>query len=229
MILALTKKIKLYVFLSALFVSALLIGDIIGGKLLEVQLFGSSYVMSVGMLSFPVTFLLTDVINEFYGKAAARYITWVAFAVALFAFITIFIAAQLPFAPFTNDASWTGINKGSFDNVFTGATRILASSLTAFLLSQFIDITVFHLIKKYTHEKLFFLRSTGSTLVSQLVDTIAVSFLVWWGVLPLEKILSLVLAAYVIKFLVAVGLTPVLYALHIFIEKAILNEEAPKS
>jgi queuosine precursor transporter len=221
----LTPKIKLYVFLCAVFVGALLIGDITGGKLFEVTLFGSPFVISVGMLSFPITFLLTDVINEFYGKQAARFITLVAFFVALFAFITIFIASLLPFAPFTYEPTWTGINETSFNNVFTGSQRILAASLAAFILSQFIDIAVFHTIKKYTHERLFFLRSTGSTLVSQLVDTLAIQFLVWWGVLPLAKIFSLVLTAYVIKFLVAVGLTPVLYALHALIEKTILTNE----
>jgi queuosine precursor transporter len=221
----LTPQIKLYVFLCAVFVSALLVGDIIGGKLVEVELFNYPFVISVGMLAFPVTFVLTDVINEFYGKQAARFITFVAFFVALVAFLTIFVAALLPFAPFTYNSDWTGITKTSFDNVFTGSQRILASSLVAFMFSQFIDIAVFHAIKKYTKDRFLFLRATGSTLASQLVDTFVIQFLVWWGVLPLSKIFSLVVTGYTIKFLVAVGLTPVLYALHTLIEKTILKNE----
>ena len=134
-------------------------------------------------------------------------------------------ASRLPFAPFTYNPDWTGINEASFNNVFTGSQRILASSLVAFLFSQFIDITVFHAIKRYTNDRLLFLRATGSTLVSQLVDTFAIQFLVWWGVLPLPQILSLVLTAYVIKFLVAVGLTPVLYALHALIERTVVAKD----
>jgi uncharacterized integral membrane protein (TIGR00697 family) len=224
----LTPKLKLFMFLCGIFVATLLIGNLTGGKLFEVTLFGYPFVISAGMLSFPVTFLLTDVINEFYGKQAARFLTWVGFWVAISAFVIIAIAAEIPIAPFTNNPDWKGITDASFNNVFTGSQRILAASMVAYLIAQFIDIAVFHAIKKFTNEKMLFLRATGSTLASQLVDTILIQFLVWFGILPFEKIVSLVLTAYVIKFLVAVAMTPALYAAHAFIEEYFLDDSDTK-
>jgi hypothetical protein len=215
----LDRRIQLFVVLAGVFVTSLVVGDIIGVKLFEVKLGPVVAVMSIGMLPFPVTFLLTDILNEFYGKKAARFITWVGFGMAIFAFTVIGIAVQVPWAPLTRAPDFTGAVEGSFNNVFAGSQRILLASMFAYLVGQFCDIALFNLLKRVTQNKLLWLRATGSTLVSQLIDTVVVQFVAWSGVLPTSTILSIIYTSYVVKLLVAVGLTPFIYLGHAFVER----------
>lgn len=210
---------KLFLTLSALFVSALLVGDLIGGKLFEANVLGFTVRYSVGIIPFPITFLLTDLLNEFYGKRAARVVTWVGFGMALFTFGIITLAVALPWDPVTQAPDWTGITQPAFDNVFAGGQRILAASMVAYLAAQFVDIAVFAKVKAVTGGRLLWLRATGSTLVSQLIDTALIQTLAWVGLLPMEKVLSLIVASYVTKLVVAVGLTPAIYAGHAVVER----------
>ncbi|MEW5738649.1 MAG: queuosine precursor transporter [Myxococcota bacterium] len=211
---ALDTRGKLFLSLAALFVSALLVGDLIGGKLFEADFFGFTVRYSVGIIPFPITFLLTDLLNEFYGKRAARVVTWVGFAMALFTFAVVSVAVALPWDPVTQEPGWAGITQPAFDNVFAGGQRILAASMVAYLAAQFVDIAVFAKVKSVTGGRLLWLRATGSTLVSQLIDTALIQTLAWAGTLPMEKVGSLIVASYLTKLVVAVGLTPVIYAGH---------------
>ncbi|MFP2927517.1 queuosine precursor transporter [Pyxidicoccus sp. 3LG] len=215
----LDRRIQLFVVLAGVFVTSLVVGDIIGVKLFEVKLGPIVAVMSIGMLPFPVTFLLTDILNEFYGKTAARFVTWVGFFMAIFAFTVIGIAVQVPWAPLTRAADWTGAAEGSFNNIFAGSQRILVASMIAYLVGQFCDIAIFNLLKRVTNNKLLWLRATGSTLVSQLIDTVVVQYVAWTGVLPNSTIVSIIYTSYVVKLLVAVGLTPFIYLGHAFVER----------
>jgi uncharacterized integral membrane protein (TIGR00697 family) len=215
----LDRRIQLFVVLAGVFVTSLVVGDIIGVKLFEVKLGPVVAVMSVGMLPFPVTFLLTDILNEFYGKKAARFITWVGFFMAIFAFVVIAIAVQVPWAPLTRGKGWEGAVEGSFNNIFAGSQRILAASMVAYLVGQFCDIAIFNLLKRVTHNKLLWLRATGSTLVSQLIDTVVVQFVAWSGLLPVGTIFEIIYTSYAVKLLVAVGLTPFIYLGHAFVER----------
>lgn len=208
----------LLVVLAGIFVVSLVVGDIIGGKLVEVSLFERVFTVSVGMIPFPITFLLTDLLNEFYGKRAARFVTWVGFGMAVLAFGVISISVQLPFAPFTEAADYTGVRKAAFDNVFAGSQRILVASMVAYLVAQFVDIGVFHALKRMSHNRLLWLRATGSTVVSQLIDTAVIQTVAWWGVLPLAQIFNIAGSSYLIKLMVAIGLTPVIYAGHRLLE-----------
>ncbi|MEW6430164.1 MAG: queuosine precursor transporter [Myxococcota bacterium] len=210
---------KLFLTLAALFVSALLVGDLIGGKLFEASLFGFTVRYSVGIIPFPITFLLTDLLNEFYGKRAARVVTWVGFAMALFTFGVITLVVALPWDPVTQAPGWAGVTQPAFDNVFAGGQRILAASMVAYLAAQFVDIAVFAKVKTMTGGRLLWLRATGSTLVSQLIDTALIQTLAWVGVLPMEKVMGLIVASYLTKLVVAVGLTPILYAGHAVVER----------
>ena len=214
-------RIKLFMFLIGVFVTALVIGDIIGGKLVEVHLGSQATIVSVGMIPFPITFLLTDILNEFYGKSAARYVTLVGFAMSLFCYAVIFAAVALPWAPLTREAGYGGMVETSFNNVFLGSQRILVASMIAFLLGQFLDIGVFNLLKRVTSNRYLWLRATGSTVVSQLVDTIVIQCIAWWGILSPGKVASLALSSYVIKLLVAIGLTPLIYAGHTLVHRAL--------
>jgi queuosine precursor transporter len=210
---------RLFVVLSALFVTCLIVGDLIGGKLLELPVWGYPFVISVGMIPFPVTFLLTDLLNEFYGKKAARFVTWVGFGMASITFALIYIAQLLPWASFTGDATWAGMNEAAFNNVFAGSRRILFASMVAYLLGQFVDIALFATLKRLTRNRMLWLRATGSTVVSQFVDTVAIQALAWYGLLPVEKIAVIALTSYAVKVVVAIGLTPAIYGGHAVVER----------
>lgn len=213
------RRNSLYVALAATFVTMLIVGDLIGGKLQELNLFGYSFLITVGMIPFPVTFLLTDLVNEFYGKKAARYLTFLGFFLALTTFAIISVAVALPWPELTRGADWTGVTDGTYNRVFDGSKRFLLASVTAYLISQLVDIAIFHLLKKRTGGKMLWLRATGSTAVSQLVDTICIQTIAWWGVLGADRILSLILTSYLVKLMIAVGLTPLIYAGHALLER----------
>ncbi|WP_342376920.1 queuosine precursor transporter [Myxococcus stipitatus] len=215
----LDRRMQFFVVLATVFVTSLVVGDLIGVKLFEVNLGFVISVMSMGMLPFPVTFLLTDLLNEFYGKKAARFVTWVGFFMAIFAYTVIAIAVQIPFAPLTRSPDFTGTVESAFVNVFSGSQRILVASMVAYLVAQFCDITIFNLLKRITKNKQLWLRATGSTLVSQLIDTVVVQFVAWTGVLPTDVIFKIILTSYVVKMLVAIGLTPFVYLGHALVER----------
>jgi uncharacterized integral membrane protein (TIGR00697 family) len=217
----LDKRHKLFLVLAGIFTTCLVVGDIIGGKLIETNLFGFQFTTTVGMVPFPVTFLLTDVLNEFYGKRAARFITLVGFCMAVLSFAFIYLAAAVPFAGFTRGADWTGVNEASFNNVFLGSLRMIIASLCAFLISQFVDIGVFHLLKRVTAGKLLWLRATGSTAVSQLIDTITINFVAWTGMMSAGKIINIIYSAYGLKIFIALALTPLIYLCHALVERGL--------
>jgi queuosine precursor transporter len=212
-------RLRLFIFLGAAFMTCLLVGDIIGGKLVSSSIFGFPFTTTVGMVPFPVTFLLTDVLNEFYGKRAARFITLVGFVMAVLSFTIIFVAGMIPIAEFTKDPTWQGVNEGAFANVFLGSQRMIAASLTAYLVAQFVDIGVFHLLKKATAGKYLWLRASGSTLVSQMVDTVVITIVAWTGILPWPKIVDIIFSAYGLKIFIALALTPAIYACHSLVQK----------
>ncbi|MBN8230774.1 queuosine precursor transporter [Corallococcus macrosporus] len=215
----LDRRIQLFLVLAGLFITSLVVGDIIGVKLFEVHLGPVVAVMSVGMLPFPVTFLLTDILNEFYGKKVARFVTWVGFFMAIFTFVIVALAGQIPWAPMTEAKGYNGTVAASFNNVFGGSQRILMASMVAYLVAQFLDISVFNLLKRVTNNRMLWLRATGSTVVSQLIDTVVVQFVAWTGVLPQDVIFRIIFTSYAVKLLVAIGLTPLVYLGHALVER----------
>jgi uncharacterized integral membrane protein (TIGR00697 family) len=197
---------KLYVYLCAIFVACLLLGDVIGGKIIRTPL-GP---ISVGIIPFPVTFLLTDVTNDFYGRRGAHFLTMLGFFMALLAWVLLQATTLMPV-----DAS-TYFTQAEYAKVFGGSAQLFAASMVAYLIGQFLDIRVFHFWKAITQSRHLWLRSTGSTIFSQAVDTITINIIFgrvtagWgWGFIGAK-----VGREYVIKFVVAVGLTPAIYALH---------------
>lgn len=219
-------RLKLFVFLAGLFITSLIVGDLIGGKLYQVEIAGYPLTISVGMIPFPIVFLLTDLINEFYGKRVARFVTLVGFAMAWFTIAVLAIAAEVPWAPFTSSPDWTGVNQPAFDNIFASSQRILLASTVAYLTAQLIDITVFHFFKRKLHGRFLWLRATGSTVVSQLVDTVVIQFLAWTGVLPVADIVSIIVTSYLVKVIIAIALTPAIYAGHALVERGLGLEPA---
>jgi uncharacterized integral membrane protein (TIGR00697 family) len=212
---------KLFLALACLFVTSLLVGDIIGGKLYQTELGGVVLTISVGMIPFPVVFLLTDLVNEFYGQKAARYLTLVGFVMTWFTIAIFQLADAVPFAGFTGDAAWTGINGDAFERVFMSSTRIMISSTAAYLIAQLVDIGIFHALRRHTGGRMLWLRATGSTIVSQLIDTCVIQFLAWSGKLPVDAIVSIVVTSYVVKVVIAIAMTPLIYGGHALIERTL--------
>ncbi len=127
---------------------------------------------------------------------------------ALLSFTFLFLAGQIPFAAMTRAPDWTGVNEAAFNNVFLGSMRMIGASLCAYLISQFVDIGVFQLLKKVTAGRMLWLRATGSTAVSQLIDTITINFVAWSGVMATTDIVKVIYSASGLKLLIAVGLNP---------------------
>jgi queuosine precursor transporter len=216
---------RLYVYLCGVFLTALLIGDTIGSKLFIVGIplgFTTFHAtLSVGVIWFPITFLLTDVINEFYGSKGARFVTYLGFWMALAAFLIIFCARKIPAAGFSP------VKQDAFDNVLGNANTIFFASLVAYIVGQLIDIGVFQFAKRLTQSRHIWLRSTGSTLISQLVDTVLVTSIAFSSKLTGPELRNTILSQYAIKVLFAIGLTPVIYAMHGLLHRRLHIEEHP--
>jgi queuosine precursor transporter len=206
---------KLFAVLVALFVTSLIVGDLIGGKLYDVglELGGLPLGISVGMIPFPIVFLLTDLINEFYGKKAARFVTMVGFAMALVTIVVLELAVMVPWPASSFQAS--------YDSIFASSQKILFASTIAYLTAQLIDIAIFHFVKRKLGDRMLWLRATGSTAVSQLVDTFVIGFIVWSSQKSVPEVLGIVFTSYVAKLAIAIAATPLLYAGHALVERGL--------
>ncbi len=202
---------KIYLCLVSGFITALIVADIIGGKFVQI----GSVTLPVGLIPFPITFLLTDIINEYYGKRAARRVTYIGLVMAAFAFLIIWTARHLPTSP------KSPLPGDVFDQVFGASNRLYIASLTAYTIGQLADIWIFVQLKKITGSRFLWLRATGSTVVSQALDSFTVAYMQLHGVTladgtiaSFSYILQIALTGYTIKFFLAVGLTPVIYLGH---------------
>jgi uncharacterized integral membrane protein (TIGR00697 family) len=197
---------RLFVVLAAIFVTCLVLGDVTGGKAFATPV-GP---VSVGMILFPVTFLLTDVINDFYGRGGARFVTAVGAGMATLAYFALVITTALP----TDADSY--FLESEYAKIFGGSSKLFVASIVAYVIGQLLDINVFLFWKKLTRGKHLWLRATGSTLISQLVDTATINGIFWSGVAGRDWgwIAAKIVREYLIKVVVAVALTPIVYALH---------------
>ena len=241
------KPTKLFVIFTAFFVANALIAECIGGKIFSLEklfglvpssftLFGQkalSFNLTCGVLLWPLEFVMTDIVNEFYGPKAVRRISYTAVALITYAFVMFYFAIGVPPADF-----WygSGIKDGipdmnkAFNGIFGQGMWIIIGSLVAFLVSQIVDVTVFHKIKKYTGEKKMWLRATGSTLISQLVDSFIVLFIAFksgtgWS---WQLVLAICLVNYTYKCTMAIILTPLIYFVEKWIEKYLGHETTYK-
>lgn len=212
-------RLSLFVALVALFITCLLVGDLTGGKVTSLHAFGREWPFSVGQIAFPVTFILTDVLNEFYGRTVARRVTYLAFVMTAVAFAIIYLAGAMPWWSRTAQPGWDGVTPREFEIVFTQATRIQIASMFAFLTANLIDITAFFLIKRATGNRYLWLRATGSTAISQLFDTILINWWVWGEKMTPDEYISIVITSWVVKLAAAIVVTPLIYGLHVLIER----------
>lgn len=207
---------RLYIWLTAAFVTCLLTADLIGSKLFRVEAWGLDVTHSIGMIPFPVTFLLTDLLNEYYGKKAARRVVFIGFASAGLCFFFLVVGQKMPISPHS------AITQEQYDAVFGNAKLMYMASLTAYLCGSLLDIFVFGLLKSATKGRLLWLRATGSTIVSQMLDSFLVTA-IFWGFqdtlgdgspVTLEFILKTAATGYTLKFFIALALTPAIYGGH---------------
>jgi queuosine precursor transporter len=212
------RKQVLYLWLGGLFVTALVVADLIGGRFFRV----GSIDLSSGMLLFPLTFVLTDVINEFYGAKGARRITFLGLGTATFTFLVVSLVMALP-------PSKVGTDPTTVAKVLGTSQRLFIASLSAYFLGQLSDIAIFGVLRRVTGHRMIWLRATGSTLVSQALDTMVVTFGLLVGTQPIEAIFRIVLNQYLLKVVIAVGLTPIIYAAHALIIRGLKVNESPQT
>lgn len=217
----LSPKQLAYVVLTSIFITCLLVADLIGVKLFSIPLpFSIGGIHNIehtcGMITFPITFLLGDIINEYYGAKYAKNTVYIGLAMSIFTFIVLNLAQALP----SLDAPYN-VTPEAFNSIFGSAKLMYIASVSAYFVGSLTDIYLFQLIKRVTKGKLLWLRATGSTVVSQLLDSFVVSYVAFslgkslTGQTPatIDEIAVIAATGYGLKFSLSVLLTPVLYFL----------------
>lgn len=238
------KPTRLFLLLGGFFIANALIAEFMGVKIFSLEksfnfqpfdivLFGNhfSFNMSAGVLLWPVVFVMTDIINEYYGTKGVKFLSYLTVGLISYSFFMFLLAIYASPADFwikSNEANGVIDMNKAYKAIFGQGLWIIIGSLIAFLVGQILDVYIFHRIKKITGDKSIWLRATGSTLVSQLIDSFIVLFIAFyigprvsggnnfqW---PLSLILTVGVGNYIYKFLMAIVLTPVIYWVHSVIE-----------
>jgi hypothetical protein len=192
-----------------------------------------SFNLTAGVLLWPVVFIMTDIINEYFGRRGVRFLSFTAAGLILYAFLMVYFAILLTPADFWIERTTSNgtINMDSaFNTIFGQGLWIIVGSLVAFLFGQLVDVTVFHLVKAKTGSHKIWLRATGSTLVSQFIDSFVVLFIAFYigAGWDWKLVIAIGMMNYAYKFLIAVALTPLLYIIHYFVDVYLGKEVAHK-
>lgn len=241
------KENQLFVLLGGFFMANAMIAEFIGVKIFALEdslgwdsfnwsLFGQegSLSFTAGVILWPVVFIMTDIINEYFGKRGVKFLSYLTIGLISYAFVMVYLAMSLAPAQW-----WIGMMSESgvpdmqkaFEAIFGQGLWIIAGSLIAFLIGQILDVTIYQRIRSHTGEKMVWLRATGSTLFSQFVDSFVVLYIAFvlgpqqW---PLALMLAVGTVNYAYKFIVAIALTPVIYAAHSMIDKFLGEKLASK-
>jgi queuosine precursor transporter len=199
--------LRLYLVLSGIFIASLIAGNLIFQKFFSWSPFGLyTFEISVGILPYPITFLVTDIISEVYGKKKADEVVIAGLISALFILLVIHVANTV------SAVDWSPVDDRTFSSVFGLTIVAVGSSMIAYLVAQFIDIRIFHFWKKLTKGKHLWLRNNGSTIVSQFVDTATVlSLLCFAEAIAWERFPALLLNGFLFKVFIALLDTPLFY------------------
>lgn len=235
-----TKESRLLLILGAFFVANAILSEFIGVKIfsveetlglnkLDINLFGVpnlSFNMSAGVLTWPIIFIMTDIINEYFGVKQVRFLSILTSVLIGFAFLIVWLAMKLQPSDFwvMQNVNGQQVNMmAAFDAIFGQGMWIIVGSITAFLIGQMVDVLVFHRIKKITGERALWLRATGSTIFSQLIDSFVVIFIAFylnpaynWS---WQMVAAIGLVGYTYKFVIALLMTPILYLVHAIIDQ----------
>ena len=238
-----SKPTRLFIILGGFFIANAMLAEFIGIKIfsleklfgfdpLSMNLFGVQdlgFNLTAGVLLWPVVFVMTDIINEYFGRKGVRFLSWLTVGLIVYAFLMAFLAIKTPPNDWwqhlsgireTPENSLPDMNL-AFTRIFGQGLWIIAGSVIAFLVGQLLDVIVFHKIRKATGENKIWLRATGSTLVSQFIDSFIVLIIAFhigsdWD---LVRVLAIGVVNYIYKFVMAILLTPAIYGAHFLIEK----------
>ncbi|MEZ4702237.1 MAG: queuosine precursor transporter [Rhodothermales bacterium] len=214
----LSRPQKLFVVCTAIFLTALVVAEATASKFFTafdlpftIRILGQQFttvVMTAGVIAFPVTFIVTDLMNEYFGRRGIAFVTVIGMLMILFEFLLVQIAMAVP------TASISPVSGEAFNMVFGATGRVIFGSLIAYLVGQLADITLFHWLRKLTEGRHLWLRATGSTFGSQFLDTFIVLMVAFAGQLSFQEILAITLFNYIYKFIIAIVITPVIYLAH---------------
>lgn len=204
----------LFLILMALFIAALITCNLIANKYVEVDVGFKVFVLSAGVLPYPLTFLLTDILSEIYGRKQTNRVVYAGFAASLFVILIVHLGSIFPAVPDSN------VSDEVYNTTFKSTWRIILASMTAYLTAQLIDIRLFHFWKNLTNGRMLWLRNNASTIFSQLVDSTLVTTVIFIGDLEAGKIVSFILDAWLFKILVALADTPVIYGTTYLVRKS---------
>ena len=236
------RSLIIFLILLAVFIGNALVAEFVGLKIFSLEKLlgtepfsmtffgveGLGFNLTAGVVLWPVVFVMTDIINEYYGPKLVRFISYLTVFVISVAFVFVWLAILLPPNEWWQfESGMLGQGEGikdmnlAFRNVMGAGLWIIIGSLVAFLIGQIVDVMTFHKIKSVTGENKLWLRATGSTLVSQLIDSFVVLFIAFYIGADWEfaRVLAIGTVNYVYKFVVALALTPLLYLVHYGIEK----------
>lgn len=242
------KPSRLFIILAGFFITNAILAEFIGVKIFSLEdtvgipranlpLFGGtfSFHLTAGVLLWPVVFVMTDIINEYYGPRGVRFLSFVAVGLISYAFLIVLGSINLSASEFFRMNN-VAVPDEAYRGVFGQGLWIIIGSIVAFLIGQILDVLIFHRIKQSTGENRIWLRATGSTLVSQLIDSFIVLYIAFYlgprinGVVSEQWTLHQILVTgsgnYIYKFVVALLLTPVIYLLHWRIDKYLGAETA---
>jgi len=241
------KSTRLFYILGAFFLANAILAEFIGVKIFSLEktlglnpinlsLLGIddlSFNLTAGVLLWPAVFIMTDIINEYFGRRGVRFLSFTAAGLIVYAFLMVYFAILLSPANFWIERVTSGgvINMDiAFKAIFGQGLWIIMGSLTAFLIGQLVDVTVFHLVKAKTGSNKIWLRATGSTLVSQFIDSFVVLFIAFYvgAGWDLKLVIAIGIMNYAYKFLIAAALTPLLYIIHYFVDIYLGKEAAHK-
>lgn len=247
------KKQVLFLSLAGIFLANALLAEMMGVKIFSaestvglspanINILGYTldFNLSAGVIIWPIVFIVTDIINEYFGKKGVKTISFLTVSCIAYAFFMLFVVTKLKPATF-----WLEINNEdadghyfnihfAFNKIYTQGLGIIVGSLMAFLMGQFIDVIAFQKLRSITGEKKIWLRATGSTLISQLVDSFVVLFIAFYALAPFEarwslaQIISVGIINYIYKFVVAILMTPFIYLGHRIIDRYLGQDLAEK-
>lgn len=239
------KKATLYFILSAIFITNAIIAEFGGVKIFSAEAiagirpvyilgFKLDFNLSVGVLIWPLVFIFSDIMNEYFGRQGVKRISLVTAIMITWSFLVILVWTKMPPSAFWLDLNSTDPQGRPFDinfaysTIFRQGLGIIAGSVTAFLVSQLVDAVTFQYLKKLTGHRKLWLRATGSTVVSQLIDsfvilTIAFYFLGNWS---FSQVMKVGIVQYTYKVLLAIVLTPLIYLVHVIIDRYLGHKQA---
>jgi uncharacterized integral membrane protein (TIGR00697 family) len=212
-----SKKDTVYVVLAGIFITNAIVAELIGGKLIHV----GSAVMSIGILPWPIVFVTTDLINDYFGEKGVRKLSLITASLIAYTFVILYLAMRIPAVDGKNL-----VTDAQFKGVFGQSMWIIVGSIIAFMVSQLIDVTIFHFVKNRTGNKMIWLRSTGSTVISQLFDSFIVLGIAFWmtGKMDTPTFIVSAFTGYGVKLAIAVLMTPLIYLGHYMIRNYIAKD-----